>query len=81
VSGVGFSVAIGWPLLMGAALVMWWPGVWPVVANSLLVVAIGAAACARWFQRRLGGITGDTLGATQQLTELLVLLSWVAWLR
>lgn len=81
VSGAGLSVAIGWPLLMAAGLVAWWPGVWPVVASSLLVVVIGAAACARWFHRRLGGITGDTLGATQQLTELLVLLSWVAWLR
>jgi adenosylcobinamide-GDP ribazoletransferase len=81
VSGAGLSVAIGWPLLMAAALVAWWPDVWPVVASSLLVVVIGAAACARWFHRRLGGITGDTLGATQQLTELLVLLNWVAWLR
>ena len=26
----------------------------------------------------LGGYTGDTLGAAQQLTELLVLLSWAA---
>lgn len=35
---------------------------------------------ARWFLRRLGGFTGDTLGAAQQLTEitfyLAVLASW-----
>jgi adenosylcobinamide-GDP ribazoletransferase len=35
---------------------------------------------ARWFSRRLGGFTGDTLGAAQQLTEiafyLAVLASW-----
>jgi adenosylcobinamide-GDP ribazoletransferase len=35
---------------------------------------------ARWFMRRLGGFTGDTLGATQQLTEIAfylgVLASW-----
>lgn len=34
----------------------------------------------RWFTRRLGGYTGDTLGATQQLTEisfyLAVLITW-----
>ena len=34
----------------------------------------------RWFMRRLGGFTGDTLGATQQLTEIAfylgVLASW-----
>lgn len=35
---------------------------------------------ARWFSRRLGGFTGDTLGAAQQLTEIVfylaVLASW-----
>ncbi|WP_129642236.1 adenosylcobinamide-GDP ribazoletransferase [Peristeroidobacter agariperforans] len=35
---------------------------------------------ARWFMHRLGGFTGDTLGATQQLTEIAfylgVLASW-----
>lgn len=31
-------------------------------------------AMRRWLQQRLGGYTGDTLGATEQLTELAVLL-------
>jgi adenosylcobinamide-GDP ribazoletransferase len=31
-----------------------------------------AALCARWLRRRLGGYTGDGLGATQQWTELAV---------
>jgi adenosylcobinamide-GDP ribazoletransferase len=43
---------------------------------SLIVLYV----LARWFIRRLGGFTGDTLGATQQLTEiafyLAVLASW-----
>ncbi|HEY5756160.1 MAG TPA: adenosylcobinamide-GDP ribazoletransferase [Steroidobacter sp.] len=43
---------------------------------SLIVLYV----LARWFMRRLGGFTGDTLGATQQLTEitfyLAVLASW-----
>lgn len=34
---------------------------------------------ARWFLRRLGGFTGDTLGATQQLTEITFYLAVVAW--
>lgn len=33
---------------------------------------------ARWYRRRVGGITGDFLGATEQLSEL-VALGWVAW--
>ena len=48
------------------------------VAAGLLVVIAGAGWCARWFRRRLGGVTGDTLGATQQITELLILLVWAA---
>jgi adenosylcobinamide-GDP ribazoletransferase len=36
-----------------------------VIAALLVVVYLG-----RWYARRLGGYTGDTLGATQQLTEL-----------
>jgi adenosylcobinamide-GDP ribazoletransferase len=34
----------------------------------------------RWYARRLGGYTGDTLGATQQITEavfyLVMLAAW-----
>jgi adenosylcobinamide-GDP ribazoletransferase len=40
---------------------------------TLAVVAV-VAACGRWLQRRLGGYTGDGLGATQQWSELAVYL-------
>jgi adenosylcobinamide-GDP ribazoletransferase len=32
----------------------------------------------RWLARRLGGYTGDTLGAAEQLGEVAVLLAWTA---
>lgn len=82
IAGAGLVVALGWLLLLCIALV-WaaqrWdePAVLPAVALGLLVVAAAAAWCARWFRQRLGGYTGDTLGATQQLTELLALLAWL----
>jgi adenosylcobinamide-GDP ribazoletransferase len=45
-------------------------------ASALVVLYV----LGRWFTRRLGGFTGDTLGAAQQLTEiafyLAVLASW-----
>jgi adenosylcobinamide-GDP ribazoletransferase len=57
---------------------LYWCGQ-PAIAGfvcSLIVLYV----LARWFMRRLGGFTGDTLGATQQLTEitfyLAVLASW-----
>ena len=79
ISGVGLLVALGWSLGLGLALVAWHPRWWPMVVTSWAIAALGAWACGRWFMRRLGGITGDALGATQQLTELLLLLGWLAW--
>ena len=82
ISRVGLVVALAWVMLLCIALV--WaaqrsdePAVLPAVVLGLLVVAGAAAWCARWFRQRLGGYTGDTLGATQQITELLALLVWL----
>ena len=48
-----------------------WSVVLAVVAVTLVMV---------WrFHRRLGGYTGDCLGAVQQVTEVVVLLVGVAW--
>ncbi len=41
---------------------------------ALLLAAGVAWVMARWFRRRLGGYTGDSLGAVQQVTELTILL-------
>ena len=82
ISRAGLVVALAWVMLLCVALV-WaaqrWdePVVLPAVVLGLLVVAGAAAWCARWFRQRLGGYTGDTLGATQQITELLALLVWL----
>jgi adenosylcobinamide-GDP ribazoletransferase len=51
-------------------------------AWALLAGAVGAAAAAwaaaRYFRRRIGGHTGDCLGAVQQLTELAFLIAALA---
>ena len=82
ISRAGLAVALAWVMLLCVALV--WaaqrsdePAVLPAVVLGLLVVAGAAAWCARWFRRRLAGYTGDTLGAAQQITELLALLVWL----
>jgi len=61
-------------------------GVVPMLGCGIYGIVAGLFAVpvwltlARWFIRRLGGFTGDTLGATQQLTEIAfylgVLASW-----
>ncbi|MDP2812013.1 MAG: adenosylcobinamide-GDP ribazoletransferase, partial [Rhodocyclaceae bacterium] len=37
---------------------------------ALAMAALAAFLCARYFVRRIGGYTGDCLGATQQVAEL-----------
>ena len=59
--GIAFCVTI---LLTGA------PGLWAVIW-ALIVASLAA----RIAQVRIGGQTGDILGATQQVTEIAVLLS------
>lgn len=43
---------------------------WPQVGIALALVALTTWLAARRFVRRIGGYTGDCLGATQQLTEI-----------
>lgn len=61
-------------------------GVVPMLGCGIYGIVAGLVALpvwltlTHWFNRRLGGFTGDTLGATQQLTEIAfyvgVLASW-----
>ena len=78
VSRSGVVVAIGWVVCVSAALVMAVPARAPGIASGLVLLALGTLWSAHWLHRRLGGYTGDALGATQQVTELLVLLGWLA---
>ena len=51
-------------------------------AWGLLIAAVGLAvawAAAGFFSRRLGGLTGDVLGAAVELAELAVLVVYVAY--
>jgi adenosylcobinamide-GDP ribazoletransferase len=78
VSRRGVAVAIAWSLGVAAALGAWMPSLAPALAFSSGLVLLGTAAWASILKRRLGGTTGDTLGAAQQITELLALLGWLA---
>jgi len=71
----------GWPQLIlatmttlaAALLLAGVTGLWIFVAACLLTWALKA-----WFQRRIGGITGDIIGFASELNELLTLLMIVA---
>lgn len=85
VSWANVTAAVLVTSLIACAMVFWWGyTAWPVgtllsaLLKSSLVMLLGAAVCARWFRKRLGGFTGDTLGASQQITEVMGLLAWLA---
>ncbi|MCM3566037.1 adenosylcobinamide-GDP ribazoletransferase [Hydrogenophaga intermedia] len=79
----GFWIGMGWVALTSTALFASVAGAqrgqafW-AVSSALVACAATTACCVRWLRRRLGGYTGDTLGATQQLVELTSLLAWLA---
>lgn len=79
VSAGGAVVALGWVPLVAGLILARDPGCWPALILGLGLALLAAWGCAAWLRRRLGGITGDTLGATQQLSELALLLGWLAW--
>lgn len=68
-------------LLVGAVLLAWLASA-EGTAASLHVVAgllLGHVAMRALYERRLGGYTGDTLGAVQQASELGVYLGLLSW--
>ena len=74
-------VALATVALVGAAIVAWRAPWWAPVGVALAFALVGLQGGARCWRRRLGGFTGDTLGATQQVTEAMALLAWLVWMR
>jgi adenosylcobinamide-GDP ribazoletransferase len=82
--GLGQSVAQRVPALALALALATGFGTLALFRWPLALVAAGAAvvvmlACAWRFQRDLGGITGDTLGAVVKLVELSTYVAAAAW--
>ncbi|MEY4764357.1 MAG: hypothetical protein RI907_1030 [Pseudomonadota bacterium] len=80
--------AVGTTLSVAAGMWVWlslsgWPTgtLWAALWHSSLGLMIGGGLVLRWLQQRLGGFTGDGLGASQQLSELFGLLGWLMVIR
>jgi adenosylcobinamide-GDP ribazoletransferase len=74
----GLVTALGFSLLPVLGVLLWRPGAWPLAAAALTAALLVHGWCARWYRRRLGGFTGDALGAAEQLGETAVLLAVLA---
>lgn len=72
----GLVAATLW-CLPALALTGWLRGL-PLVIGLVLPGALATAAMVRWLRSRLGGMTGDCLGAAQQVCELAMLLGAAA---
>lgn len=91
------AVQVGWPQAVGAlamtavvaaAMALWvslsgWPTgtLWQALMYAAGGVLLGGALVGRWLHQRLGGFTGDGLGASQQVAELAGLLGWLMVIR
>jgi adenosylcobinamide-GDP ribazoletransferase len=73
----GGRVAAGSALALLLAVAVFAGSPRPLLAATL-TATVATVAAGLFFRRRLGGITGDCLGAAQQLVELAVLLALAA---
>ncbi|MEM9169891.1 MAG: adenosylcobinamide-GDP ribazoletransferase [Pseudomonadota bacterium] len=78
VSKRGLAVVVATGAVVAAA----WLAVWPPVslAAGALGLAVGHAAMRALFERKIGGYTGDALGAVQQTSETLFYVGLAAWI-
>ena len=68
-SGLAFAGATAMCALAVVPLLMDTPPPAAAILGAMIGLGLGAGLTWRWFQRRLGGYTGDCLGAVQQLSE------------
>lgn len=67
-------VALAAPVLLLVFGGAFWPSL-----GALILAALVSLGIMRMAQARLGGVTGDVLGLTVELSEIAVLLVFVAW--
>lgn len=76
-SGRSLTVALGTGLLILLAWVLLLPV--SALLYTMVGMLLGHLAMRRLFEAKLGGYTGDTLGAVQQLSEIGGYLGLLAW--
>jgi adenosylcobinamide-GDP ribazoletransferase len=78
-AGGPFASRLAWPRAAASTLIAGGIAVVALDLRAALIVAAVAVIvtmlAGAWFQRRIGGITGDTLGAANQIVELSVYLT------
>jgi len=73
------AIASGWIALLFGAAATCRAFDWTLLVGLLAVAGLTAVACGIRFMRRAGGLTGDFLGATEQVVECALLLTLALW--
>lgn len=73
-----FAIAVVTAGLAGLALAYTGALPWPALAAAVAAACLATAWLARFFVRRIGGYTGDCLGAVQQVGEAAIYLALAA---
>jgi len=71
------AVALGWAALATVLGIVGGRFAWISSLAVLLVLAALSVLAARYFRRAVGGVTGDLLGAVEQVGEI---AAWLTWL-
>jgi adenosylcobinamide-GDP ribazoletransferase len=69
------QVVTAWVLALLAVL----PFGWKIALLAGAIALLVAALCQAYFHRKIGGVTGDCLGAANQLQEIAVVLGLLVW--
>jgi adenosylcobinamide-GDP ribazoletransferase len=71
----GAQVATAWVLALLVAAAFGWK----IALVSGVIALVIAALCQAYFHRKIGGVTGDCLGAANQVQEIGVVLGILVW--
>ncbi|MGP1256542.1 MAG: adenosylcobinamide-GDP ribazoletransferase [Kiloniellales bacterium] len=74
---IGLAVACATGLVVLAVALIWLPAL--ALLCGFFGLLVGHLAIRRLFERKLGGYSGDTLGATQQVSEVAFYLGLAIW--
>jgi adenosylcobinamide-GDP ribazoletransferase len=82
VRGQRAPAAIATCVAVAACAALWLVTAVPLVevGGAFLACLVVAGLCGWRFAARAGGVTGDFLGATQQITEVVLLVALAAWI-
>lgn len=72
------AIALGWSACLALLGVLTGHVQWSTIAWMWAALALLTAASARYYRRAVGGITGDLLGALEQVSELALLLTYLS---